>query len=125
MLEQGDRTTFDQWMQFGQSTPQEAQAFAWRAKPYGITDPFDLFVAVGTYTLDPDEIGTITTPLLVTDPEGEQFWPGQSKRLYDALPGAKQLVSFTAAEGADRHCEPMGRSLLEQRVFDWLDETLA
>jgi dienelactone hydrolase len=125
MLEQGDRTTFDQWMQFGQSTPQEAQEFAWRAKPYGITDPFDLFVAVGTYRLDPDEIGTITTPLLVTDPEGEQFWPGQSKRLYDALPGTKQLVSFTAAEGADRHCEPMGRSLLEQRVFDWLDETLA
>jgi dienelactone hydrolase len=125
MLEQGDRTTFDQWMQFGQSTPQEAQEFAWRAKPYGITDPFDLFVAVGTYRLDPDEIGTISTPLLVTDPEGEQFWPGQSKRLYDALPGTKQLVSFTAAEGADRHCEPMGRSLLEQRVFDWLDETLA
>ena len=66
----------------------------------------------------------ITTPLLVTDPEGEQFWPGQSERLYDALTGAKQLVRFAAEEGADRHCEPMARSLLEQRVFDWLDETL-
>jgi len=22
------------------------------------------------------------------------------------------------------HCEPMGRSLLEQRMYDWLDETL-
>lgn len=125
MLDKGDRTTFDQWMQFGQSTPQEAQEFAWRAKPYGITDPFDLFVAVGTYRLDADVIGKITTPLLVTDPEGEQFWPGQSKRLYDALSGTKQLVSFTAVEGADRHCEPMARSLVEQRVFDWLDETLA
>ena len=125
MLDKGDRTTFDQWMQIGQTTPQEAQEFAWRGKPYGIADPFDLFVAVGTYKLDPDVIGKITTPLLVTAPEGEQFWPGQSKQLYDALPGTKQLVSFTAAEGADRHCEPMARSLLEQRLFDWLDETLA
>ncbi len=63
--------------------------------------------------------------MLVTDPEGEQFWPGQSEQLYAALPGPKALVKFTAAEGADRHCEPMGRSLLEQRVFDWLDETLS
>ena len=74
--------------------------------------------------LDDEAIGRITTPLLVTDPEGEQFWPGQSRRLYDALPGTKELVTFTAAEGADRHCEPIARSLLEQRVFDWLDETL-
>ena len=123
MLEKGDRTTFDQWMQIGQSTPQEAQEFAWRAKPYGIDDAFDLFVAVGTYKLDPAVIGKITTPLLVTDPEGEQFWPGQSRQLYDALPGTKRLVEFTSAEGAGRHCEPMARSLLEQRIFDWLDET--
>jgi dienelactone hydrolase len=124
MLDEGDRKTFDEWMQIGQATPQEAQEFAWRAKPYGITDPFDVFVAVRGYRLDDEAIGRITTPLLVTDPEGEQFWPGQSRRLYDALPGTKELVTFTAAEGADRHCEPMARSLLEQRVFDWLDETL-
>jgi dienelactone hydrolase len=124
MLDGGDRTTFDQWMQLGASTPQEAQEFAWRAKPYGITDPFDLFVAVRRYRLDPDVIRRITTPLLVTDPEGEQFWPGQSRQLYDSLPAPKQIVSFSAAEGADRHCEPMARSLVEQRVFDWLDETL-
>jgi len=36
----------------------------------------------------------------------------------------KRLMPFTASEGADRHCEPMARSLLEQRMFDWLDETL-
>ena len=61
---------------------------------------------------------------MITDPEGEQFWPGQSRRLYDALPGPKVLAPFTKAEGADMHCEPMARSLLEQRMFDWLDETL-
>ena len=63
--------------------------------------------------------------MLITDPEGEQFWPGQSRRIYDALRGPRQLVAFTAQEGADRHCEPLARSLLEQRVYDWLDQTLA
>jgi hypothetical protein len=57
-------------------------------------------------------------------PEGEQFWPGQSQQLFEKLQGTKQLVAFTADEGADRHCEPLARSLLEQRMFDWLDETL-
>ena len=32
-------------------------------------------------------------------------------------------MPFIKAEGADMHCEPMARSLLEQRMFDWLDET--
>ncbi|WP_310727368.1 hypothetical protein [Streptomyces sp. N2A] len=60
----------------------------------------------------------------VTDPEGEHFWPGASARLYDALPGPKELLRFTAAEGAHLHCEPMGRARFEQRVFDWLDARL-
>jgi hypothetical protein len=62
----------------------------------------------------------ITTPLLITDPEDEQFWPGQSEDLYRRLPGNKELIPFTAREGASRHCEPMARSLRETRIFDWL-----
>jgi hypothetical protein len=50
---------------------------------------------------------------------GEQFWPGQSQQLVEKLPGKKQLVVFTADEGADRHCDPLARSLLEQRMFGW------
>lgn len=126
MLADDDRTTFDQWMALGTSSasPAQKQMLAWRGKPYGITDPYELFKAVEKYALG-DLTKQITTPMLITDPEGEQFWPGQSQQLYDALPGAKLLVKFSAAEGADRHCEPMARSLLEQRMFDWLDESLA
>jgi hypothetical protein len=62
--------------------------------------------------------------MLVTDPENEQFWPGQSHRVYEALTSPKELVPFAAAEGADSHCEPKAHSLREQRIFDWLDETL-
>jgi hypothetical protein len=71
-----------------------------------------------------DVVDQISTPLLITDPEGEQFWPGQPQQLFDKLRGAKRLIQFNASEGADSHCEPMARSLLEQRMFDWLDETL-
>jgi hypothetical protein len=69
-------------------------------------------------------VSQIDTPLLITDPEGEQFWPGQSQELYDRLPGPKELVRFTAAEGAGRHCEPLAPALRDARVFDWLDRYL-
>lgn len=125
ILGENDREKFDQYMRIGMSsaTPAQQQVFAWRGKPYGISDPYDLYKAAEGYALG-EVTKQITTPMRVTDPEGEQFWPGQSRQLYDALPGKKALVKFTATEGADRHYEPMARSLLEQRIFDWLDETL-
>jgi hypothetical protein len=75
------------------------------------------------YTLD-GVADKIRCPMLITDPENEQFWPGQSHQLYDALTCPKELVSFTADEGADSHCEPKALGLREQRIFDWLDETV-
>jgi hypothetical protein len=96
----------------------------WRAKPYGSgQSTFATFKKVEQYRID-DLVSSISTPLMVTNPEGEQFWPGQSQRLFDSLPGPKVLVPFTKAEGADLHCEPMARALLEQRMYDWLDDTL-
>ena len=126
LLDSGDKQTFDRFFDQGMqsATPAERQNWEWRAKPYGLDSPFEVFTAARQYNLT-DVVDQITTPLLITDPEGEQFWPGQSQQLFEKLPGTKRLVPFTAAEGADRHCEPMARSLLEQRMFDWLDETLA
>ena len=63
--------------------------------------------------------------MLICDPDDEAFWPGQSQQLYDALSGPKTLVKFTAAEGADLHCEPKAPGLRAQRIFDWLDDTLS
>jgi hypothetical protein len=62
---------------------------------------------------------------MITDPEGEQFWPGQAEQLASLTPTVSTLVRFTAAEGADGHCQPLARSLTAQRMFDWLDERLA
>jgi hypothetical protein len=97
-----------------------------RGEPYGVAGDsrFDLYQEVLKYRLG-EEVKQITTPLLITEPEDEQFWPGQSQRLYDLLPGPRQLVRFTAAEGANRHCEPMGLAIRDARLFDWLDRYLA
>jgi hypothetical protein len=62
---------------------------------------------------------------LVTDPDNEQFWPGQSRELFEKLPGeTKAIIAFTQEEGADSHCEPVAAGLRGERIFDWLDEQL-
>ena len=96
-----------------------------RGAPYMVPGDsvFDLYQEVRRYRLG-DEVADITTPLLITSPEDEQFWPGQSQRLHDLLPGPKDIVAFTAHEGAGRHCEPLGGALRDARVFDWLETHL-
>jgi hypothetical protein len=126
LLDAEDEETFNAAMAFGRAdmSPAVAQEFAWRAKPYG-EQPSDYatFKTVEAYHLR-DVVKDIRVPMMISDPEGEQFWPGQSQELFVALPGPKVIVPFTKGEGAEMHCEPMGRSLLEQRMYDWLDETL-
>ena len=47
-----------------------------------------------------------------------------AKDLYDLLPGPKQFVQFTNADGAGDHCEILNRSLANRTFLDWLDDTL-
>ncbi len=42
-------------------------------------------------------------------------------QIYAALTGTVTLSHFLVAEGASDHCAMMARSLLHQRMFDWLD----
>ncbi len=75
------------------------------------------------YTMD-GITDKIACPTLIIDSEHDTSFPGQAKRLYDALKCPKTFILFTAEEGAGEHCQ-VGASLLSsQRMFDWLDETL-
>jgi len=118
------KTEFNAFMAQAGGDPAAERTFAFRSRPYGIDDPYDLFTEVGKYQLR-DVAGQIRTPLLITDPQDEQFWPGQSRQLFDLLPGDKEIVEFTRTEGANFHCEPMGRVLTHLRMFDWLEDQLA
>ncbi len=52
--------------------------FAFRARPYGaFPSPFDLFTEVNKYSLY-DVVDKISTPLLTTDPEQDEFFSGRS-----------------------------------------------
>lgn len=122
-LREGKQSAFDREMHLAELFHHHTKTtLAFRGHPYGVRSDsrFALYQAVAEYRLG-DEVQQITTPLLITDPEDEQFWAGQAQQLYDHLPGPKEIVTFSATEGANRHCEPMARALLDAKIYDWLD----
>ena len=125
LLDSDQKDAFNAAMAQGQAGASAAAArtFAFRAKPYGLTDPFDLFTGVRKYQVR-DVAGQITTPLLILDPDDEQFFPGQPRELYDLLPGEKEILKFTQAQGANFHCQPTGRQLTHTQMLDWLADHL-
>jgi hypothetical protein len=123
MIEAGEQEKFDKDMALAlKFSPATRSMMAFRMRPYGTTSPYEFFTAARAYALTDEVIGRITCPVLVTDPDHEQFWPGQSRELYDKLPAGKALIRFTEEEGADSHCEPAGNGLRGERIFDWLDQ---
>jgi hypothetical protein len=123
MLDHGDREKFDRDMRLPMLIPSLARTLRFRARPYQRGDWFDTFTEARRYRLTPELAAAIRTPLMVTDPEDEQFWPGQARQLADLVPGSHH-VPFLAAEGANMHCQPMARLLTHKRMFAWLDQQL-
>ncbi|WP_433555299.1 alpha/beta hydrolase family protein [Pseudonocardia xinjiangensis] len=125
LLDGGRKDTFNGYMaEFAGSDPDMDRTFAFRARPYGIDDPFDLFTTLRTYQLR-DVAAQIRTPLLITDPEDEQFWPGQSAQLAALLTAPHEIASFGVADGANFHCQPLAPRQTAHRVFGWLSGQLA
>jgi dienelactone hydrolase len=126
LLDSGQQDAFNAAMAKAQASadPKAARTMAFRSKPYGMTDPFDLFTEVRRYQVR-DVAGQITTPLMILDPDDEQFFPGQPRELYDLLPGEKEIIGFTQAQGANFHCQPTGRQLTHTQMLDWLADHLS
>ena len=61
---------------------------------------------------------------IVLETEKDDSFPGQPKKVYDALTSPKKYIIFTEEEGAEEGIPQCGAlSLSNQRIFDWLDET--
>ncbi len=103
--------------------PRMKALLAFRMRPYGFDSYHDVYKAVLQYDLK-SVADQIRCPMLITNPQFEPFFPGQSKQLYDMLQCKKTLVDFTAEQGAGLHCEVNAPGYRDLRVFDWLDETL-
>ena len=123
MLDDGKRAAFNRDMGYASKVPSLGRQLRFRARPFLRDSWFDVFTEVRRYELG-DLGNEIRTPLFICDPEDEQFWPGQSQELAARVRGSV-LVRFTAAEGANFHCQPMGRMLTHERMYDWLEQQLA
>ena len=65
----------------------QRRVITWRAKPYGQPTLYDTFVEVQRYRITPELAHQIDTPLMIANPDQEQFFTGQPARLFDMLPG--------------------------------------
>jgi len=86
--------------------------------------PADFLRKMQLYTME-GIAAQVTCPTLVCDAEGDLDFGSQPRKLFDALTCPKTYLLFTAAEGAEEHCHEGAFRLANQRIFDWLDETLA
>lgn len=91
---------------------------------FGKKSPLDFLLAFSEYRLD-GIAGQIQSPTLVIVSEADHFFTAEAQmKLYDSLTSPKTLMRFTEAEMAGEHCQMGAVSLSNQRILDWLDETL-
>jgi hypothetical protein len=89
----------------------------------GVETPFELITKSKDYTIK-DIAQNIKCPTLVLDAENDDSFPGQPKKVFEDLSCPKRYILFTTDEGAEEHCQCGAAALSNQRIFDWLDETL-
>ncbi|MFL6372794.1 MAG: alpha/beta hydrolase family protein [Nitrososphaera sp.] len=90
----------------------------------GSNSPYELIMKSKDYTVK-NIAKSIECPTLVLEAEKDDSFPGQPKKVYDELTCQKKYILFTSEEGAEEHCQCGASALSNQRIFDWLDETLA
>ena len=88
---------------------------------HGLRTPMDYLRLTQQYAT---AAARITCPTLICSAEGDEIG-ATADQLYAQLRAPKARMRFTVAEGAGGHCETLGRSMFNARVFDWLDNTLA
>ena len=87
-----------------------------RSTPLAYLDELQHY-SMATYAAD------IRCPVWISYAEGDDI-SATAPQLAEALTVPHELVRFTAAEGADNHCEAGARLLFHARLFGWLDAQL-
>ncbi len=90
----------------------------------GADSPRAFFASYLDYTLADGIAEQISCPTLVCDAHEDIFFEGQPKLLFEHLTCEKKLLDFTAAEGAEAHCQAGAQRLAFGRIYDWLDDVL-
>jgi pimeloyl-ACP methyl ester carboxylesterase len=66
----------------------------------------------------------IQCPCLVLEADGDLFFKGQPRQIYDALRSPKDFYAFTAEDGAENHCQSGALGFKDEVVFNWIDTVL-
>src|ERR687892_2705408 len=90
----------------------------------GTNSPFELIQGSKQYSIK-NIAQNIKCPTLILEAENDDSFPGQPKKVYDALTCPKKYILFTTEEGAEEHCQSGAPAISNQRIFDWLDDTFA
>ena len=89
---------------------------------HGLKTPIDYLRLTVDYVTERPE--AIRCPTVICSAENDKIG-ATARDLYDRLTCDKTFLAFKATEGAGEHCESGARAWFNQRVLDWLDETLA
>lgn len=85
----------------------------------GVSNLRDYLKSAELFTMD-GRIELIHCPVLLTQGMDDAR-ANDAGAFFDALRCPKELIRYTAADGAGDHCEMRNRSLLNRNVLDWLD----
>ena len=89
---------------------------------FGVKSLSELVERSRPLILEPEKIHC---PTLCLASEGEaKTFLTQAHEFYDALKVPKKLHIFSIEEGADAHCQVNNLTLMQEVVYDWLDEVL-
>ena len=87
---------------------------------FGVKTPAEYYLKLTEMTLD-GRVQNITASVLVVDSEKDTTFPNQPQKLYASLPGyANTFLMFTAAEGAELHCQAGAAEFFWQKTLAWL-----
>lgn len=89
---------------------------------HGEATPMDYIESTRAYTLA-GHAEHITCPTLVCNAENDPI-SASAPTLVAALECPHEFITFTAADGAELHCEALARDLYHARSFGWLDPIL-
>jgi esterase/lipase len=97
----------------------DLEKFCWAVGVQSITEFMDACKKLGKV-----DVEKIVCPILCLASEGEgQSMLEQAREVYDMVRSEKKLIHvFTAAEGADAHCQLNNFSIMQEAVYDWLDD---
>ena len=123
LLDRADDPTAAEQFESLLTIPAVRDLFAPRMVTHGVTTAQAYCAEMLRYT-NADTVGQVTCPAYVTDNETDLVSSGQGQVLFDHLTGPKEFRRFTAAEGAEGHCEGMAPIVFWTAALDWLDDLL-